>query len=352
MEPFIEINGRRIGPGYPTYIVAELSGNHNQKYEQAVAMVKAAKEAGADAIKLQTYTADTLTIDCDAEPFQIPSGNTWEGQTLYQLYGQAYTPWEWHPGLKKMANDLGLDLFSSPFDRSAVDFLAEIDVPAYKIASFELVDVPLIQYVARQGKPVIMSTGLSVLSEVFEAVQAVRETGATQLALLKCNSGYPALPEEMHLRTIPHMADMFRIPVGLSDHTLGIGAPIAATALGACIVEKHFTLSRSEPGPDTAFSLEPTEFKEMVENIRIVEKSLGQVNYEPTQKELNNRVFRRSLFIVKDVRAGAELTEENVRSIRPGDGLPPRFLPDVLGLRASQDIARGTPLTWAHVAGK
>ncbi len=351
MESFIEINGRRIGPGYPVYIIAELSGNHNQDYEQAVQLVRAASEAGVDAIKLQTYTPDTLTIDCDLTPFQIPSGNTWEDQTLYQLYSTAYTPWEWQPRLKELSNELGVDCFSSPFDKSAVDFLAEMDVPVYKVASFELVDIPLIEYIARQNKPIIMSTGLSELSEVFDSVQAARRAGVTQLALLKCNSGYPALPEEMHLRTIPHMSDMFGLPVGLSDHTLGIGAAIAAVSLGACIVEKHLTLNRDMPGPDAAFSLEPHELKSMVENIRLVERSLGTVNYVPTNKELNNRVFRRSLFVVKDIKAGDKFTHEYIRSIRPGDGLPPKFLPEVLGRFASRDLVRGTPLTWGHVAG-
>ena len=350
MEPFIEINGRRIGPGYPTYIVAEMSANHNQSYEQAVELVKAAKEAGANAVKLQTYTPDTLTINCDAEPFQIPTGNTWEGQILYQLYAKAYTPWDWQPKLKKIANDLGLDCFSSPFDRSAVDFLSDMDVPAYKVASFELIDIPLIEYIARQGKPIIMSTGLSVLSELDEAVRTVRQAGGCQLALLKCNSAYPALPEEMNLRTIPHMASLFGVPVGLSDHTLGSVAAIAAVALGACIVEKHFALSRSVPGPDSAFSMEPDEFKAMAESIRLVEKALGEVRYDPTEKEFTNRVFRRSLFVVRDVKAGDEFTEENVRSIRPGNGLAPSFLPRVLGRQASREIARGTPLTWDHVA--
>jgi len=351
MKAFLEIEGRSIGPGFPTYIVAEMSANHNQNYDQAVELVKAAKNAGADAVKLQTYRPDTLTIDCDTEPFQIPAGNTWQGQTLYQLYSTAYTPWEWQPKLKKIANDLGLDCFSTPFDRSSVDFLVEMDVPAYKIASFELVDVPLIDYIARQGKPIIMSTGLSLLSEVDEAVRTVRQAGGTQLALLKCSSTYPAPPEEMNLRTIPHMADLFGLPVGLSDHTLDASVAIAAVALGACIIEKHFTLSRSLPSPDSAFSLEPDEFKVMVQYIRLVEKALGGVNYEPTEKELSNRVFRRSLFAIKDVEAGEEFTEENVRSIRPGVGLAPRFLPDVLGRRALRHIARGTPLTWSHVVG-
>lgn len=347
----IEINGRRIGPGQPTYIVAEMSGNHHQSWDEAVELIRAAAAAGADAIKLQTYTADTLTIDCDAEPFQIPTGNTWAGQTLYQLYQEAYTPWQWQPKLKAFANDLGLDCFSTPFDRTSVDFLAEMDVPAYKIASFELVDLPLIDYVARQGRPLIMSTGLSTASEVEEAVRTARQAGAREIVLLKCNSGYPAPAEEMNLRTIPHMASMFGLPVGLSDHTLGGAVAIAAVSLGACMVEKHFTLSRALPGPDAAFSMEPHEFKAMVEGIRLAEKALGGVSYAPTPGELKNRVFRRSLFVVRDVKAGETFTPENVRSIRPGSGLPTRHLGDVLGRCAARDVARGTPLTWALVAG-
>jgi len=352
MDRLIEINGRRIGPGYPTYIVAELSANHNHRYEQAIELVKAAKAAGANAIKLQTYTPDTLTIDCDSGPFKIPSGNTWEGETLYQLYQRAYTPWEWQPKLKKVANDLGLDCFSSAFDRTAVDFLAKMDMPAYKIASFELVDIPLLKYIARQGKPIIMSTGLSNLSEIDEAVRALREAGANQVALLRCKSAYPASPEGMNLRIIPHMMDLFGVPVGLSDHTLGPVLAIGAVSLGACIIEKHFTLSRSVLSPDSSFSMEPHEFKVMVESIRLVEKALGEINYEPSKQELRNRVLRRSLFVVRDMKAGDKFTEDNVRSIRPGMGLAPRFLYDILGRRASCDIARGTPLKWVHINNK
>lgn len=352
MEPFIEINGRRVGSGYPTYIIAEMSANHNQSYEKARELVRAAKAAGADAIKLQTYTPDTLTIDCNTDPFRIPSGNTWGGQTLYELYSKAYTPWEWQPKLKRLADELGLVCFSTPFDYTAVDFLAEMDVPAYKVASFELVDIPLIEYIAKRGKPIIISTGLSTLAEIDEAMRAVRKTGGKQVALLHCKSAYPAPPEEMNLRTIPHMIDLFGVPVGLSDHTLGSAFAISAVSLGACIIEKHFTLSRSVPSADSAFSLEPDEFKAMADGIRLVENALGEINYEPSEQELRNRVFQRSLFVVKDMKAGDEFTEDNVRSIRPGNGLTPRFLPDILGRQASRDIARGTPLAWSHVGGK
>ena len=342
--PSIKIGRRIVGPNEPCYIVAEMSANHGQNFEDAVQIVRAAKEAGADAIKLQTYTPDTITINCDTEPFLI-KGTLWEGRKLYELYGEACTPWEWQPKLKQVANDLGLDCFSTPFDSTAVDFLEKMDVPAHKIASFELVDLPLIRKVACTGKPVIISTGMAVLSEIEDAVRAVEEAGGNQLALLKCTSSYPASPEEMNLRTIPHLTEVFNVPVGLSDHTLGTTVPLVAVALGACIVEKHFTLSRSVPGPDSAFSLEPQEFKTMVNGIRMVEKTLGHVYYGVSEQEAKSRVFRRSLFVVKDIAAGEIFSEENVRSIRPGHGLPPKYINEVLGRRSTRDIMRGTPLT-------
>jgi pseudaminic acid synthase len=351
MPACIEINGRFIGPGYPMYIVAEMSANHNQDFEQAVRILQAAKEAGADAVKLQTYTPDTLTIACDNDYFRIGQGTIWEGRNLYDLYGEAYTPWEWQPKLKEIANDLGLDLFSSAFDATAVDFLEEMEVPAYKVASFEIVDLPLIRRVAQTGKPIIMSSGMATLAEIDEAVRTAREAGATQIALLKCTSAYPAPPEEMNLRTIPHLSQAFGVPAGLSDHTLGIAVPMVAVALGACIVEKHFTLSRDVPGPDSAFSLEPHEFKAMVDAIRVVENALGEIRYEVTAREAASRAFRRSLFVVKDIRAGEMFTEENVRSIRPASGLHTRYLDEVIGREASRNIRRGTPLTWDLVAG-
>lgn len=351
MSDVFEINGRRIGPGLPTYIIAEMSANHNQDLAQAVKIIEAAKAAGADAIKLQTYTPDTLTLDCDNAYFQI-TGTLWAGRRLYDLYGEAYTPWEWQPHLKEVANNLGLDLFSAPFDDTAVDFLERMDVPAYKVASFENVDLPLLRRIAQTHKPIIMSTGMAELAEIDEAVRTVRDAGCRQLALLKCTSAYPALPEEVHLRTIPHLAEAFNVPVGLSDHTLGIAVPVAAVAVGACIVEKHVTLSRALPGPDSAFSLEPDEFKTMVEAIRTAEQALGTVHYGVSAQEARSRVFRRSLFVVRDVRAGEVFTPENVRSIRPGHGLHTRHLAEVLDRRASQDIPRGTPLRWSHVAGE
>ena len=281
MSLSLTINGRMVGPGQPVYLIAEISANHNQEFDQAVKIVQAAKDAGADAVKLQTYTPDTITIDGDQEYFHIGKGTIWEGRTLYDLYQEAYMPWEWQPKLKEIADDLGLDLFSSPFDHTAVDFLEKMAVPAYKIASFELVDLPLIRRVARTGKPIIMSTGMATLAEIDEAVRTAREAGAAQIALLKCTSAYPAPPEEMNLRTIPHLSQAFNLPVGLSDHTLGIAVAVAAVTLGACIVEKHFTLSRSIPGPDSAFSLEPHEFKAMAEAVRLAEKACGRCPMGP-----------------------------------------------------------------------
>jgi pseudaminic acid synthase len=341
-----KIGNRIIEENYPVYIIAELSANHNQDFDQAVQLIKAAKEAGADAIKLQTYTADTMTIDCDNKYFRIGKGTIWEGKNLYELYKEAYTPWDWQSKLKEIANDLGMDLFSTPFDETAVDFLEKMDVPAYKIASFELVDIPLIQYVAGTGKPIIISTGMATLAEIDEAVTAAREAGCKEIAILKCTSAYPADPAEMNLRTIPHLAETFGVPVGLSDHTLGFAVPVAAVVLGTCIIEKHFTLSRAIPGPDSAFSLEPHEFKAMVDAIRTAEKALGKVSYAVSEHEAASRVFRRSLFIVKDMNAGETFTTENVRSIRPGYGLHTRFKKDVIGRKASQQISRGAPLKW------
>ena len=342
----LQLSGRTIGHGQPTYIIAEISANHNHDYDQAVRIIHAAREAGADAIKLQTYTADTITIAATQDYFRVGGGTLWDGRTLHDLYAEAYTPWEWQPKLKEVANALGMDLFSSAFDETAVDFLEQMDVPAHKVASFELVDVPLIQKMARTGKPLIMSTGMATLAEVQEAVQAARAAGAEQIALLKCTSAYPAPPEEMNLRTIPDLAQRFGVPVGLSDHTMGVAVPVAAVAVGACIIEKHLTLSRSLPGPDSAFSLEPEEFKQMVDAVRVAEKALGDVHYGLSGKEDASRVFRRSLFVVADVDAGEMFTKANVRSIRPGHGLHTRHLPEVLGKRASQRIERGTPLSW------
>lgn len=346
MSGSLVVAGRHIGEGNPVFIVAELSANHHQGFDEAVRLVEAAAEAGADAVKLQTYTPDTLTLDCDREEFRIASGTIWDGTTLHRLYAQAFTPWKWQPKLMDLATRLGLVLFSTPFDDTAVEFLEQMKVPAYKIASFELVDLPLIQRVARTGKPLILSTGMATVEEIDEALGAARGADAAQLALLKCTSAYPSRPEEMNLQTIPFLSSRFGVPVGLSDHTLGIAAPVAAVALGACIVEKHLTLSRSKPGSDSSFSLEPGEFRVMVEAVREVEKALGTARLGPTGGEEPSRIFRRSLFVVADVRAGERFTTDNVRSIRPSHGLHPRDLDRVLGRRASRDIPRGTPLSW------
>ncbi len=346
----VVINGRKIGPGHPVYIIAEMSANHNQDFDQAVRILRAAKLAGADAVKLQTYTPDTLTINCKNEYFQI-EGTLWEGRSLYDLYGEAYTPWDWLPALKETADRLGVHIFSTPFDASAVDFLEEMDVPAYKIASFENVDLPLLQRVATTGKPVIMSTGMASLGEIEEALDTLRIAGNTQMALMKCTSSYPAPPEEMNIRTIPHLSESFGVPVGLSDHTLDLAIPVSGVALGACIIEKHLTLSRDLPGPDSAFSLEPAEFESMVKAVRTTEKALGKVFYGVSSEESQSRVFRRSLFVVKDMKSGEQFTPVNVRSIRPGYGLHTRHLRDIVGKKASKDIVRGTPLNWSQVTG-
>jgi len=346
MSESITISGRHVGASQPAYLIAELSANHNQDFDQAVRLIEEAKRAGADAVKLQTYTPDTITIKSERECFRVGGGTLWDGRALYDLYVEAYTPWGWQPKLKKVANDLGMDLFSSAFDDTAVDFLEQMGVPAHKLASFELVDLPLIEKMARTGKPLIMSTGMATLEEIEEAVNTARKAGATQIALLKCNSAYPAPPEEMNLRSIPELARRFQVPVGLSDHTLGITAAVTAMALGACVIEKHLTLSRSTPGPDSAFSLEPDEFKAMVDAVRTAEKALGNVYFGYSEKEQASRRFRRSLFVVEDVKQGEVFSSRNVRSIRPADGLHTRHLGDVLGRRAARDIQRGTPVSW------
>jgi pseudaminic acid synthase len=345
MAAAIKIGERTVGPGQPVYVIAEVSANHHQNIDEALKIIRAAKDAGADAVKLQTYTPDTMTIASDRPEFRI-KGTIWDGRTLFELYGEAYTPWDWQPRLKQAANDLGLDLFSTPFDATAVDFLERMNVPAYKLASFEIVDIPLIQKMARTGKPLIMSTGMATVEEIEEAVVAARTAGAKQIALLKCTSAYPARPEEMNLKTLPELASRFGVPVGLSDHSMSAAVPVTAVALGACIIEKHMTLSRSEPGPDSAFSLEPAEFKAMVDAVRIAEKALGTIHFGADGNEAGSRVFRRSLFVVKDVKQGEIFTDQNVRSIRPGHGLHTRHLLEILGRQATHDIEPGTPLSW------
>ncbi|MDD5063433.1 MAG: pseudaminic acid synthase [Phycisphaerae bacterium] len=331
--------------GKETFIVAEISANHGQNFNRAVALIKKAKECGADAVKFQAYTPDTLTIKADNKYFQIKHP-TWGGQTLYELYQKACTPWGWFKKLKKVTDDLNMTFLCSTFDRTSVDFLEELDVCAHKMASPELVDLALIEYVAKTKKPLMLSTGMADICEIQEAVDTAREAGAKEIILLKCVSSYPAKPEEMNLRTIPNMREHFGCPVGLSDHSLGIGASVCAVALGASVIEKHFTLSRKIKTPDGFFSIEPEELKELVTNIRIVEKALGKVYYGLTKEENKSKVFRRSLFVVKDVKKGQVFSEDDIKSIRPAAGLEPKYIDAVLGKRATADIKRGTPLRW------
>lgn len=342
----IDIGGRRVGPNQEVFVIAEMSANHHQDFDRARRIVDAAADAGADAIKLQTYRPDTITIDCDRAPFRIDGDTLWSGQTLYELYESAFTPWTWHRDLREQARRRGLLFFSSPFDPTAVEFLDQLDVPAYKVASFEIVDLPLLEAIAARGKPVILSTGMAELADIDRAVQTIRDAGNDQIALLKCTSAYPAPVDEANVRTISHLARAFGVPAGISDHTLGEAVPVAAVALGACIVEKHLTLSRGESGPDSAFSLEPGEFEQMVDAVRTARRAIGDVCYGVTEKQRASQEFRRSLFAVRDIEQDEMLTESNVRSIRPADGLPPRFLPDVLDRRARRAIPRGTPLAW------
>jgi len=346
--PEITIAGRRIGPGHPPYVIAEMSGNHNGDIKRAFALLEAAKKAGADAVKLQTYTADTMTIDHDAPEFHI-KGGLWDGYTLHKLYEEAHTPWDWHPQLFAKARELGITVFSTPFDPTAIDFLEGLGAPAYKIASFEIIDLPLIQRAAKTGKPLVISTGIASLGEIAEAVDAARAGGCREIALLHCTSGYPTPPEESNLRTMAHLADAFDAVAGLSDHTLGTAVSVAAIALGANLIEKHFTLRRADKGPDYAFSLEPEELTDLVVNCRTAWISLGSISYELQASEKGNKTFRRSLYVVQDIPAGGRFTAENLRSIRPGFGLPPKHLPEILGRRAGRAIARGTPLAWSLI---
>ena len=341
----IKIKGRTIiSKDSPAYIIAEMSANHAGSLQRAKDIIYAAKESGADCIKIQTYTPDTITMDCDNEYFQITSG-TWKGENLYQLYGKACTPWEWHPELKKEAEKIGIDFLSTPFDLTAVDFLEDMGLDFYKIASFELVDIPLIEYVASKGKPMILSTGMASLEEIREAVESIRKMGNGQIALLRCASAYPAVTDGMNLRTMQDMGEVFDVPVGLSDHSQGSVGAVTAVALGAKVVEKHFCLSREIENPDASFSMEPQEFKQMASDVRQAEKAIGTVRYGASEQEKGNIAFRKSLFVVQDMKAGDILTPENLRSIRPGYGIKPKYYQSVLGKPVNQDIPKGTPLS-------
>lgn len=339
----IKIKDRIIGENQPAYVIAEMSGNHAGSIENAIEIIHAAKESGADCIKLQTYTPDTMTIDCNNEYFNIKDG-TWNGENLYKLYQKAYTPWEWQERLKEEADKIGIDIFSTPFDKTSVDFLENMEMDFYKIASFELVDIPLIHYVASKGKPIIMSTGMGTVEEIEEAVNAIREEENNQIVLLKCSSAYPAITDQMNLKTMIDMKERFNVEVGLSDHSMGALGAVTAVAMGAKVIEKHFCLSRSIKNPDSGFSMEPEEFKKMVFDIRDAEKAMGKVFYGASEQENENLKFRRSIFVVEDIKKGEILSEKNLKIIRPGFGMKPKFFSQVIGKKAKIDIKRGTPL--------
>ena len=346
--PEIEIAGRKIGPGHEPFVICELSGNHNGSLERAITMIDAAAATGCDAIKIQTYTADTITLDVDRPEFRI-HGGLWDGRSLHELYQEAHTPYEWHAALFERARQRGVTIFSSPFDETAVDLLSGLDAPAYKIASFEAVDIPLIQYAAAKGRPLIISTGMANQAEMQTALDTAQAAGAPGVVLLHCTSSYPAVMDDANVRTIPDMAARFGCPIGLSDHTPGTAASVAAVALGACVIEKHFTLARADGGPDAAFSLEPSEFTALVHDCKAAWHALGKAHYEILGSERGSLLFRRSLYVTADVKAGEAFTKANVRSVRPGNGLPPADLEKVLGRTAARDLERGEPLAWEMV---
>jgi len=348
MKKEILIDGRKIGPDHPPYIIAELSANHNGDINRAFQIMEEAKKAGADAIKLQTYTHETITIDCDSEEFQI-HGGLWDGQTLYELYKGAHMPWEWHEPLFEKARDLGITIFSSPFDFSAVELLEELDAPAYKIASFEVIDLPLIKRVAQTSKPMIISTGMANEEEIAEAIKTAKDNGCQELVVLHCVSGYPAPADQYNLRTIADIAERFDVLSGLSDHTIDNATAVTSVALGACLIEKHVTMDRNGGGADDSFSLEPLELKALCQDTKTAWQALGNVNYERTEAEKGNVKFRRSLYVVEDVKAGEQVTSHNVRSIRPGFGLAPKYLTEILGCTFSTDIKRGTPMKRSYL---
>lgn len=343
----IRIGARILGVDHPPFVIAEMSGNHNQSLDRAIAIVEAAAKAGAHALKIQTYTADTMTIDLDAGEFSIDDPKSlWRGNTLYKLYQQAYTPWEWHKQIFDRCRELGMIGFSTPFDETAVDFLESLNVPLYKIASFENTDLPLIRRVAATGKPMIISTGMATVAELDVSVRAAQTAGCSDLVLLKCTSTYPASPENTNISTIPHMRELFGCQIGISDHTMGIGVAVAAVAIGATVIEKHFTLARADGGVDSSFSLEPAEFAALVIESERARQALGHISYGPTAAEVNSLKFRRSLYVVENLRAGDKLSEKNLRRIRPGLGLPPAHYDEVLGRAVKCDVRKGTPLTW------
>lgn len=341
----VTIDGRKIGPGHPPYVICEISGNHNGSLDRALQLIEAAAKTGADAIKIQSYTADTITIDHDSPEFQI-KGTLWDGYTLYDLYKEAQTPFEWHEAMFAKARELGVTLFSSPFDETAVDLLDSLGAPAFKIASFEAIDLPLIAHVAKKGKPMIISTGMSNLAEIHEAVRTAKGNGCEEIILLHCVSSYPAPDEQSNIRTVPHLGEAFGCVPGLSDHTMGSAVSVASIALGGCVIEKHFTLSRAEGGPDADFSLEPDEFRQLVEDCKRAWVSLGEIGYDLKGAETGSVQFRRSVYVVKDIARGETVTREHVRSIRPGFGLPPKHLAEIIGMTAKTNVARGTPTCW------
>ncbi|MCG8396432.1 pseudaminic acid synthase [Bacillus atrophaeus] len=346
----INIDGRSIGPHHPPFIIAEMSGNHNQSLERAFHIIEAAAKAGAHALKIQTYTADTMTLNMNTKDFTIEDNNSlWSGSTLYTLYQQAYTPWEWHKPIFDKCRELGMIPLSTPFDESAVDFLEDLDVPIYKIASFENTDIPLIKKVAATGKPIIISTGMATVAEIDETIRAAKEAGCKELILLKCTSTYPASPENTNISTIPHMKELFNCQVGLSDHTMGTGVAVASVALGATVIEKHFTLSRADGGVDSAFSLEPHELKELVIETERAWQALGQITYGPTDKEKASLKFRRSIYVTNDIKAGEIFTKENIKVVRPGYGLEPKYFDLMIGRTAKKHISAGTPLEWDSI---
>ncbi|MEZ9340226.1 pseudaminic acid synthase [Vibrio splendidus] len=345
MKPYISIDGRKIGPDYAPYIIAELSANHNGDINRAFQIMEEAKKSGADAIKLQTYTHETITMDCDSDEFQI-HGGLWDGQTLYNLYKGAHMPWEWHKPLFEKAKELGITIFSSPFDFTAVDLLESLDAPAYKIASFEVIDLPLIKRVAQTGKPMIISTGMANKEEIAEAIKTARDNGCEELVVLHCVSGYPAPADQYNLKTIADIAERFEVLSGLSDHTIDNATAVASVTLGACLIEKHVTMDRSGGGADDSFSLEPHELNALCKDTKTAWQAMGQVNYERTEAEKGNVKFRRSLYVVKDIQVGEVLSTDNVRSIRPGFGLAPKFYYEVMGKKATIEITAGTPLSF------